>query len=331
MTLCWLFCVLLSSAVSPPPAPAEVAFESGGTTLAASLFLPAGEGPFPGVVLIHGSGDSDRTNLWAAAFAEGLSRRGVAVLFPDKRGCGKSGGDWKTASFEILADDAAAAVRRFGAEKAVDAGAIGVLGVSQGGHVAPLAAAREARVSFVVSVSSSTVPISEQAADELDKAAERAGFAPNEKAELAELNRRVLAWVRTSAGWDDYRQALEAARRGSWAGKGIAEGYPDTPDHWVWEWARAVGEFDPLPSWRDLRVPGLLVYGARDTQIRVAKSVARLEPILTGSVSRSIDVVIYGDAGHPLYEPDRPELRRAMLDHLAAWIGDRTVRGRSAR
>lgn len=57
-----------------------------------------------------------------------------------------------------------------------------------------------------------------------------------------------------------------------------------------------------------------IAYGARDTQIRVARSISRLEPV-------------YGDTGHPLYEPDRAEIRAEFLDLAAAWIDRVPPRG----
>lgn len=63
-----------------------------------------------GVVVIQGSGNSDRTNAWSYEFAAYLAESGFTVLLIDKRGCGKSEGSWKTASMSDLALDAIAGV-----------------------------------------------------------------------------------------------------------------------------------------------------------------------------------------------------------------------------
>ena len=69
------------------------------------LFLPEGNGPFPAAVIIHGSGTSDRDNLWPLTLTQYLRESGIAVLLPDKRGSEKSEGDWRTSSFQDLAGD----------------------------------------------------------------------------------------------------------------------------------------------------------------------------------------------------------------------------------
>ncbi|MDR3682320.1 MAG: alpha/beta hydrolase, partial [Geothrix sp.] len=84
-----------ASHVPPPPRQEDITFPSGNLTLAGTIFIPAGKGPHPGVVFLHGSGAEGRwaSNFLAAAFA----RRGFAALAYDKRGVGKSGGNWQGA------------------------------------------------------------------------------------------------------------------------------------------------------------------------------------------------------------------------------------------
>ncbi len=89
--------------------PVEHRFESDGVDLAAALFLPEG-GSLPAMDVIQGSGDSERTNAWTDAWSCAMEKRGVPALETDKRGCGASKGGWWTASLDLLASDAIAAV-----------------------------------------------------------------------------------------------------------------------------------------------------------------------------------------------------------------------------
>lgn len=145
----------------------ELQYESGGTMLSASLFVPRSQGPHAAAVMIHGSGDSDRDNLWYMWIAHTLVEGGIAVLLPDKRGCGKSAGDWTTASFQDFARDARAGVSATQGHADIDPNRIGLLGISQGGWIAPLAAATLPRLAFVVSVSGAVVTPNEQLRHEL--------------------------------------------------------------------------------------------------------------------------------------------------------------------
>lgn len=67
----------------------EVFFKSGDITLSGLLFLPAGNGPFPVAVMIHGSGTSQRNSRWHLTVTKHLQENGIAVLLPDKRGSEK--------------------------------------------------------------------------------------------------------------------------------------------------------------------------------------------------------------------------------------------------
>jgi pimeloyl-ACP methyl ester carboxylesterase len=303
----------------------SVRIEAGDITIAADLLQPTASAVLrPGVVVIHGSGGSDRRNAWAAGFAHGLAARGFAVVLPDKRGSGETDGDWRTADFETLAADAIAAVRWLQRQPGVDHRRVGVLGLSQGGHIAPLAAVRASSdIAFVITVSSSTVPMFDQMIDEVEKAHERANVPQDVAAAVTALHHAAAAVMFEGAPFDEYLRQRTVLAAGPHAP--LVASMPDDPGHWLWRWARLVGRYDPLVYWSRLQVPALVAYGARDTQIRVARSVARLEPLLTGAVARSIDISIYGDTGHPLYEPDRAEIRREFLDHAASWVRAHTV------
>ncbi len=91
----------------------EISFSNGPVSLAGTLTLPEGAGPHPAIVLVHGSNAQTRDGMgpWTRYFA-GL---GFAVLSFDKRGTGRSAGDWKQADFGILAGDVLSGVRALAA------------------------------------------------------------------------------------------------------------------------------------------------------------------------------------------------------------------------
>jgi alpha-beta hydrolase superfamily lysophospholipase len=110
--------------------------------------LPADSHSHPAVVLFHGSGAQERDLFTARWFAE----QGIAALAFDKRGVGKSTGNFRTVPFMELCDDGLAAIDYLKSRKEIDAKRIGVWGLSQGGWLGPLAASRSPEVSFVIAV-----------------------------------------------------------------------------------------------------------------------------------------------------------------------------------
>jgi hypothetical protein len=109
----------------------EVSFRNGDVTLSGTLLLPLTKGPHPAVVFLHGSGAEGRE---ATRFlAEYFTEHGIASLIYDKRGVGKSTGDWQRSDFADLAADAIAAVRFVQQRNEIDPKKIGIHGHSQAG------------------------------------------------------------------------------------------------------------------------------------------------------------------------------------------------------
>jgi alpha-beta hydrolase superfamily lysophospholipase len=152
--------LLVPGAGSPAERPVSIP-ASGGVTLAGSLLVPQGHGPFPAAVLVSGFGPQDRDGGGGAyrRLAEGLAQRGLVVLRYDKRGIGGSDGpalSWLDA--RPLAADAAAAVRLLSAIPGIDTRRVTLVGHSQGGDLA-FAAARRSPATRIVSLSAPGRPL----------------------------------------------------------------------------------------------------------------------------------------------------------------------------
>ncbi len=167
LTVCVLvLSVTAAHAAAPTHRDEEVTFRSGSLTIAGTLSLPSGSGPFPAVVLLSGSGLQDRdSELFGfrpfKLIADAFVQRGIAVLRCDDRGVGGSTGSVAAATSEDFADDALAAVRMLRARAEIDGARVGLLGHSEGAIVAAIAASRTSDVAFIVWMAGSAVPGSE--------------------------------------------------------------------------------------------------------------------------------------------------------------------------
>lgn len=131
----------------------EVSFRGGnGLTLHGTVLAPASPAPGrqPGIVLVGGSGPGPREEYRQEA--EAFARAGIVTLVFDKRTVDYSP---THRDFGLLADDALAGVRLLRARAGVDPGQVGLWGFSEGGWVAPLAAARSAEVAYVITIAAS--------------------------------------------------------------------------------------------------------------------------------------------------------------------------------
>lgn len=143
-----------------PPYPyhqEEITFQnsSADVMLAGTLTWPTSPGPFPVVILLHGSAPLDRDSLmfnhkFFLVWADQLTKQGIAVLRFDKRSAGKSTGDYNTSTLEDFAEDALAGVNYLKSRKEINPTQIGLIGHSEGGLTALLTASKSNEIAFVV-------------------------------------------------------------------------------------------------------------------------------------------------------------------------------------
>lgn len=124
-------------------------------TLVGTLTIPRSLVPVPAVLLIAGYGPQDRNeNIFEhkifLVLADHLTRQGIAVLRVDKRGIGKSTGDWEMATSQDFVDDALAGIEYLKSRKEIHSKKIGVIGHSEGAMITTLLAAVSKDVAFVV-------------------------------------------------------------------------------------------------------------------------------------------------------------------------------------
>jgi len=128
-----------------------IAFRNGATRLEGSLYRPPLRGSrLPLIALAHGSEDNDRYSFGAVPLV--LASRGYAVLVYDKRGTGASTGDWRSAGLEEYADDLVSGIVAMSRRAEIDTTRIAVVGMSEGGWVAPLAASRLATIGAIAAI-----------------------------------------------------------------------------------------------------------------------------------------------------------------------------------
>ncbi|MBP2705744.1 prolyl oligopeptidase family serine peptidase [Microbispora sp. RL4-1S] len=139
-------------AATAPVGTQTVSVSARGETLRATIRYPMTPGRHPAMVFVQGSGSGDGGEFTVQA--EWLAKAGIVTLAYDKRTVGYS---FRSRDFTLLADDADRMLRVLRARPDVDPARAGLWGVSEGGWVVPVAAARDPAASFVVLVSSPNV------------------------------------------------------------------------------------------------------------------------------------------------------------------------------
>ena len=293
------------------PAVHDLRIRRGEVTLAAS-YSPAGE---TAVVALHGAGEGTRDSSLYSHLHELLPPAGIGVVTFDRRGEGESTGDSSRGRFELQAEDALAVV------DAVDARRVGLWGISQGGWVAPLAAAASDAVAFLVLVASTGVTPSEQMMYAVERQLRLAGYGDDVVGRALDLRRRFESWIHTRAPDPDEQLAADlwdGVDEPWWGQVFLPPALLDEESRRLWIEEM---DFDPRPIFERTQVPTLLFYGAADSWTPVDPSVQAWRD----ARGDEVEIVVADDAEHDLTLPDgtlAPEYRRTLVD----WVVDQARR-----
>jgi len=290
---------------------------TGAWALPGTLSAPKGDGPFPGIVLVHGSGPQDRDetigpNKPFRDLAWGLASRGVAVLRYEKRT--KAHGGRMTGPITVkeeTVDDAVAAAALLRAAKEADPKRLFVLGHSLGGMLVPRIAARGPAVAGFIIMAGTARPLEEVVVEQVTYIAGLDGtIDAEEKARIADLTARA-ARVKDPA--------LSPETPASDLPLGIPAAY----------WLDLRG-YDPPEAAKTVKRPMLILQGGRDYQV-TATDFNRWKAALAGR-----DDVAFKwypalnhlfAAGKGTITPDeyaRPaHVAAAVIDDIAAWVKKR--------
>ena len=195
----------------------EVSLLNQGIRLAGTLTLPQGKGPFPGVIMITGSGAQNRDEeiLGFKPFrviADHLARKGIAVLRCDDRGVGGSGGSTAASTTRDFASDVLAQAAYMRGREEILKEKIGLIGHSEGGSVASLAA-QEDHFRFVVLLSGPAVKGEEIVIEQIRLISKAMGLRDEEIRKTLEEQRRVYALLNSPGGAEELERAVKEGIR----------------------------------------------------------------------------------------------------------------------
>jgi pimeloyl-ACP methyl ester carboxylesterase len=255
-------------------------------SLAGTLTLPSGKGPFPAAILLSGSGPHDRDESLVGhrpflVLADHLTRRGIAVLRFDKRGIGKSTGDYTNATTADFASDAEAVLAYLKTRKEIDPKKIGFIGHSEGGMIAPMVATRSNDVAWIVLLAGPALKGEDTLLLQSELILRTAGVNDGQIAKTREFNKQTYVLVRQEKD----PAALEAKLNALVQSSGMSASLPPAALQaqvrlMASPWFRFFLDYDPVPALRKTMCPVLALNGEKDLQIPPKENLAGIQKAL---------------------------------------------------
>lgn len=279
-------------------------FDSDGAQLFGRLQLPERSPPYPAVVLVHGSGDSPGTEWFYNS--DFFVANGIAALTYDKRGTGRSEGEF-TFDFEQLARDAIAAVGVLLDEPDIAADRIGLSGYSQGAWVAPLAASMSDSIRFIIVNYGMIESPAEEARLEMTQLLIDAEVGDSDLAQADQLIRAAVNLVANEfeSGWPEFDALKERYADASWLAPlrdtpvGQLVSYPKflvkllarsrLPNGLPWH-------YDSTEVLEASDTPMVWLLAAADRSAPNEQTIAKLEAMKQSG--KPFDLVVFPNAGH---------------------------------
>ena len=292
----------------------EVSYENSidKVKLAGTLTLPPSKEPVPAVVLITGSGGQDRNETIMGhrpflVLADHLTRRGIAVLRVDDRGIGGSAPGSPKATSENYAEDVLAGVAFLKGRKEINPLRIGLVGHSEGGMIAPIAAIRSKDVAFIVmmaGIGQTGADVVLMQGDLLQKAS---GSDPDMIIQVRKAFEQIFAILKAQKDNAVAEKEIRDSVASQMANMTEAQKKAFAPvlatinaqmKMYVSDWFRYFLLFNPGPILAQVRIPVLAIVGEKDLQVPPKENLALIEAALKKGGNKNYTILLMPGLNH---------------------------------
>lgn len=281
-------------------------------SLSAQLYLPSETGKWPLVILVPGGSNETESIMESPRYyAPRLARCGIAALVYYKRGTGPSGGVYAEATEDDFIDDVVNIAREIAGHSQIDSTRIGAMGGSGGGLVAPLAAARYPKISFVVSSSAPIMSGEEHENYNIEYALRYRGYADSLVQVVMPLWRRHhAAWAHGDTAKLEAVAAEITEMRKQIDPFALPTPYQEvfTDSNLVFLWPRFRSALrDYMLELKHMRAKWLCVYGEKDMVVSVQSSISNIPWLMKESGNEDYSIIVLPGADHSFFDPETSE------------------------
>ncbi len=315
-----------------------------GIRLAGTLTLPQKKGKFPAAIMISGSGPQNRDEeiLGHKPFliiADYLTHHGYAVLRFDDRGTHLSEGDFSSATSMNFATDVESAYQYLLSRDEIKSNKIGLIGHSEGGLIAPLVAANNKNIAFIISLAGPGLKGDQILLLQQSLISEKSGMDPDLIAQNKTINSTAFEMINTTNDTNQLKSILTAYLTD--AVKTLPTGtippnmseedfvgtlITQTTTPWMLNFIR----HDPAPVWEKVKCPVLALNGAKDLQVPAEENISAIQTALAKGKNKKVKTVIFPELNHLFqecntglpaeYEQIDQTFAPIVLDEMVDWL-----------
>jgi len=301
-----------------------LSIKSNNVVLSANYYKQKEKGKHPALVLLHGSSKNLKSDY--VFDADFFAKRGFEVIIFDKRGNGKSTGDYYTSNYDDLIEDAIACLKILNERESVDKSKIGLWGYSQGAMLLSKIIAETNIPSFLIAKSPEIISVTEAAAYSDSLRVVNSGNLKSNGHIVAESHRKVERMIRNGNNFKSVEKFIHQNSQkypfmnqtGLYGRISINES-----EFNGFYWKGRTKNF--YSYWKNLNIPTLVLLGERDALVNTEKN----ELLLDSLKNENIEVIVFPYANHHLkktFNPvidrefDFPRLIDNYTDFLDKWI-----------
>ena len=319
-----------------------------------TLTYPSDNKQYPLVILITGSGRQDRDETIFdhkpfAVLADYLTKKGFAVLRVDDRGAGKSTGDFSTSTTADFALDVEEHLAYAKTLPMVDPNKIGLLGHSEGGLIAPMVAARDKSVAFMVLMAGPGIEITELMAIQNEMVLKSAGISQQAIDAYIPLYKNLMksiividnkeaaiakAKAITNAWFESTDKNLVKLTTNISTQSDIEKFATTMAQTLSTNWWKYFAAYNPQPTLQKVKCPVLAINGSADIQVPAAASLKGIEASLKKGGNKHFTTKQFEGLNHlfqkctkctvPEYGELETTIEPAVLETIGTWLAGLT-------
>jgi fermentation-respiration switch protein FrsA (DUF1100 family) len=283
-------------------------------TLAGTLTLPDSKENFPIVILISGSGPQNRNEELMGhkpflILADYLTRNGIGVLRFDDRGVGQSEGNFKLATSADFARDVSSAVSYIRSRTDIKSNKIGLIGHSEGGMIAPMVAATDPKIDFIVLLAGPGISGSEILRLQTADIGRANGMTETQIGHELKLLDIFLGVLTEEQDLEQAKQRLpkvleEAiSKDSSLLSEGItAQTYIESALKQLTPWMHYFLKHDPQTALKRVGCPVLAINGGKDLQVAAGVNLNAIQEALEAGGNKAITIAELPGLNHLFQE-----------------------------